>query len=436
MKSIDGTTKTVTITINGTNDVATIGGALTGSVTEDATTPNLTTSGILTVVDPDIGEANFITQSNKAGVYGSFTLSSAGAWSYSAVNSQTAIQQLSAGQTLTDSFDVKSIDGTTKTVTITINGTNDVAETNLYWRNDISGDNVIWYLKGKNFIGNPTSNANYGARVGIDYDFLTPVADRNWKMVGQADFNGDNKTDIVWRNTVSGDNIVWYMNGKNFVGSGTNVFADAVQGRDYDFLLKVADTNWNIEGAGDFDGNTQSDLIWRNKVTGDNLIWNFKGRNFISGSAPVVANLDYKFIFKIADQNWKIEAVGDFDGDKKADIVWRNYASGLNTIWYANSTKLFSPSPTQAGPVVGVDYDFLPPIADSNWHIESTADINGDGKTDLIWRNYQTGQNTVFYLDGKKFLVNPNTPIVQGQDWDNLPAIQATSWRIGDFEVV
>ncbi|WP_211268349.1 VCBS domain-containing protein, partial [Legionella feeleii] len=42
-------------------------------------------------------------------------------------NAQTAIQQLGAGQTLTESFTAASADGTaTKLVTVTIQGTNDV----------------------------------------------------------------------------------------------------------------------------------------------------------------------------------------------------------------------------------------------------------------------------------------------------------------------
>src|SRR5262249_36856647 len=49
-----------------------------------------------------------------------------GAWTYAANNSLTAIQQLGAGQSLTDSFTATSQDGTaTKLVTVTINGTND-----------------------------------------------------------------------------------------------------------------------------------------------------------------------------------------------------------------------------------------------------------------------------------------------------------------------
>ncbi len=124
--SLDGTAHVVTVTINGVNDAAVIGGDATGSVTEDATTPNLTDTGTLTISDTDGGEASF-TAGTQAGTYGSLVLDTAGVWTYAAANNQAAIQALGAGDTLTDTFTVTSLDGTTHVVTITINGVNDAA---------------------------------------------------------------------------------------------------------------------------------------------------------------------------------------------------------------------------------------------------------------------------------------------------------------------
>ncbi|MDQ0027475.1 VCBS repeat-containing protein [Variovorax paradoxus] len=128
--SSDGTaSQVVTVTIVGTNDVPVIGGVATGAVSEDASTPNLSTSGALTIADVDQGQSNFAPQANVAGSngYGSFTLASDGSWSYAADNSQAAIQQLGAGQSISDSFTAVSSDGTaSQVVTVTITGTNDV----------------------------------------------------------------------------------------------------------------------------------------------------------------------------------------------------------------------------------------------------------------------------------------------------------------------
>jgi VCBS repeat-containing protein len=119
----------VTVTITGTNDVAVIGGVSTGAVTEDVavTAGNLTASGALTITDADLGQSSFVAQGAAAGTFGTFTLDTAGHWTYTASNAQTAIQQLGAGQSLTDSFTAVSLDGSkTQLVTVTITGTNDV----------------------------------------------------------------------------------------------------------------------------------------------------------------------------------------------------------------------------------------------------------------------------------------------------------------------
>ncbi|NRP48018.1 Poly(beta-D-mannuronate) C5 epimerase 7 [Marinobacterium sp. xm-d-543] len=121
---IDTSTATLTMTIFGSNDLPTVTGD-SGSVTEDTM---LSTSGSVTIDDPDAGESNFVPQPSTAGTYGTFTLAADGDWSYDVDNANGDVQALGAGDTLTESFTVTSADGTaTETVTITINGTNDAA---------------------------------------------------------------------------------------------------------------------------------------------------------------------------------------------------------------------------------------------------------------------------------------------------------------------
>src|SRR5258706_3565026 len=89
-----------------------MGGVATGWVTEDVavTAGNLVTGGALSIADVDQGQSNFTAQAATAGSngYGTFTLDAAGNWTYTANDSQTAIQQLGAGQSITDSFTATS----------------------------------------------------------------------------------------------------------------------------------------------------------------------------------------------------------------------------------------------------------------------------------------------------------------------------------------
>ena len=125
-------TQILTITLIGTNQAAVIAGVDTGSVTEDTTSPSshlLETGGQLTVRDPDSDQAVFTDHSGAAaltGSYGSLSIDASGAWHYSADNNQAAVQQLGRGATLTEHFTITSVDGTQHTVTVTLNGTNDV----------------------------------------------------------------------------------------------------------------------------------------------------------------------------------------------------------------------------------------------------------------------------------------------------------------------
>src|SRR5713226_5813586 len=123
-------TQTVTVTLTGTNVVPVIGVVSSGSMTEDVAVSggNLVSNGTLTIADADRGESGFVAQAGTAGSsgLGTFTLDTAGHWTYAASNAQAAVQQLAAGQSVTDSFTATSLDGTgSQLVTVTLHGVND-----------------------------------------------------------------------------------------------------------------------------------------------------------------------------------------------------------------------------------------------------------------------------------------------------------------------
>lgn len=125
----DSTPATVSITVNPMPDTAQISGDISGSVKEDIPAQT-TSSGKLTVVDPDAGEAFFVPGTNIAGNYGSFSVDANGNWTYVLDNSKPNVQSLKEDETRLDTFTVASIDGTTEVVTITVRGTNDAPVAN------------------------------------------------------------------------------------------------------------------------------------------------------------------------------------------------------------------------------------------------------------------------------------------------------------------
>ena len=118
---------TLTLTINGSNDVPTVAAAA-AAIFED-------TAGISgklpTPVDSDIHDTlAFIAQTNAAGLYGTLTLDANGNYTYTLNNALPAVQGLGVGEKLTDTFTFRVSDGhggmASNTLTVTINGTNDI----------------------------------------------------------------------------------------------------------------------------------------------------------------------------------------------------------------------------------------------------------------------------------------------------------------------
>ncbi|HZV24183.1 MAG TPA: VCBS repeat-containing protein, partial [Luteimonas sp.] len=70
-----------------------------------------------------------------------------------------------------------------------------------------------------------------------------------------------------------------------------------------------------------FDGDGKADVLWRNDQDGRNTIW----RSANSATSMAVTG--------VSNLQWQVAAVGDYDGDGRSDILWRNNASGANVIW-------------------------------------------------------------------------------------------------------
>jgi FtsP/CotA-like multicopper oxidase with cupredoxin domain len=211
---------------------------------------------------------------------------------------------------------------------------------------------------------------------------LPSISNTNWTIVGTGDFNNDTKPDILWRNTSTGENVVWFMDGTTVSGAAS--------------LNTVANTLWTIAGTGDFNNDTKTDILWRNTSTGQNVIWYMNGVT-VSGSNDLPA---------ISNTNWTIAGTGDFNSDSKPDILWRNTSTGDNVVWYMDGIT-----------VSGADN--VPTNTNLDWQIVGIGDFNSDVKPDILWRNITTGENMVWYMNG---VTNTGTAVLQ--------SVSNTNWKI------
>src|SRR5882762_790247 len=67
----------------------------------------------------------------------------------------------------------------------------------------------------------------------------------------------------------------------------------------------------------DFDGDGRADILWRNQGvagTGETYFYPMNGTSILAGEG---------YVRTVSDMSWEIVAIGDFDGDQRADILWR-----------------------------------------------------------------------------------------------------------------
>jgi Ca2+-binding RTX toxin-like protein len=83
------------------------------------------------------------------------------------------------------------------------------------------------------------------------------------------DFNGDRKSDILWRNDF-GSVALWQMNGAT-VTSGNLASVSNI------------DPSWKVTGTGDFNGDGKADILWRN-TNGSIAVWAMDGSTVVSSA--------------------------------------------------------------------------------------------------------------------------------------------------------
>src|SRR4029077_19325338 len=114
----------------------------------------------------------------------------------------------------------------------------------------------------------------------VTYQGNAIAPDASWSVAGIGDFNGDGDADVLWRQSTPGTLVDWSMN-------GSAVEADAYV--TYQGNAIVPDSSWSVVGIGDFNGNGDTDILWRQGTTGSLVEWLMNGSS-VSSSAFVTSN--------------------------------------------------------------------------------------------------------------------------------------------------
>ena len=230
----------------------------------------------------------------------------------------------------------------------------------LIWQHQTAGSLAVWFLDGRTVV-------NSGAFS------LDPSTDPLWRAAGSGDVNGDGATDLVWQHAVTGSLAVWFL-------SGTQVVATLPLS-----IERVPDTDWQIRGVGDTNGDGFADLLWQHRSQGWLAVWLMAG--------ATVVETRYLTLDRVADADWQIAAAGDADGDGRADIIWQHQTSGALAVWFLDGARVLWTTR------LSVDR-----VADTTWKLRGAGDANGDGRADLLWQHQTSGAIGVWYLLGAQVI--------------------------------
>jgi len=211
-------------------------------------------------------------------------------------------------------------------------------------------DDILW----RNSTGTVTDwlATASGGFTGNDANALNQVS-TNWQVAGIGDFNGDGRHDILWHSST---------------GALTNWLATSSGGFTSNdlYALNQVSTNWRVAGTGDFNGDGRDDILWRDSA---GTLTNWLGTALGGFTSNDVYALNQ------VPTNWTVAGTGDFNGDGRDDILWRDSAGAL-TDWLGTALGGFVSNDANAFYQVSTD-----------WQVTSTGDFNGDRRDDILWRN-------------------------------------------------
>ncbi len=255
-----------------------------------------------------------------------------------------------------------------------LNDFNGDGKDDLLWHYESSGQIYMWLLNGIT----PWATLVSGGKEGSIIDAMS-----GYILLGIADFDGDDNDDLLWQHGTTGQVYIWLLD-------GVTPYSTLQSGGKEGALISAL-SNYKLIGIGDFDGDGKSDLLWRNISSGQVYVWLLDG---VTPWSTLQSGGREGALVDSLSSSWILNGIGDFDGDGKDDLLWRDKSSGQPYVWLLNGVTPWAT--LQSGGKEGGLLDSL----SSDWVLKGVSDFNGDGKDDLLWQTKSTGQPYIWLLDG------------------------------------
>jgi hypothetical protein len=155
-----------------------------------------------------------------------------------------------------------------------------------------------------------------------------------------------------------------------------------------------------------------TDPDWRIAATADidrnglaDIVWHHRTQGYVAVwlmNGTVAVQMQLLNPGRVADTNWRIVGTADLNQDNWTDIVWQHQTSGLITSWLMYGGSLVTPG------IFNVNQS-----TDPNWKVRALLDANGDGRADLVWQHATKNELAVTLLNGLTVVssawLNPQT---------------------------
>lgn len=141
-------------------------------------------------------------------------------------------------------------------------------------------------------------------------------------------------------------------------------------------------------GSGDFDGDGKADILWR-----DGDIYTLR---LMDGLTPRVEQQIADFTGK----GWTFYGIGDFDGDSKADILWQN--GDIYNIWLMDGATRR-------------DSKNIANFKGNGWTFAAIGDFNSDTMSDILWRNGD--RYSIWIMNGLSKVTQKQIANFTGKGW-------------------
>jgi hypothetical protein len=136
----------------------------------------------------------------------------------------------------------------------------------------------------------------------------------------------------------------------------------------------------------------QEGVIWYNQGANETSIWLLAADGATVTGAPTLSTRCGPTEGCTSKFSSYPIFTADFDGDGNSDILWWNKQSGWLTVWLlADTNGTVKSKQTLSWNVLG----------SAAWTPVGAADVNGDGFADILWQHYPDGTMSNWLLDGR-----------------------------------